>query len=202
LRVRVAWPVPHETLHADQRVQLDNTQSIGHGDSAHLRYSPRKGHSTPPKSSLLTTSRVRVWKPVPQVLEQVLHSPNEVTSQWIGHGPLLHVCDWLRSPQSLPPCSAETVTWRDRVSVPWPQLSEHSLHSLHGVASQSIGHAACLQATVSSRSSHALPPYAASISTLRWRFFWPPPQLTVHAPQEPQVLTTQSVGHAWVLQVR
>ena len=64
---------------------------------------------------------------------------------------------------------------------------------------QSTAHAALLHARVSAECGHATPPDWGS-TVARLRCCEPPPHDTVHVDQALKAGTTQSTGHAWVLQ--
>ena len=66
---------------------------------------------------------------------------------------------------------------------------------------QSVAHAAVLQARVSAECAHATPPKVGSV-VLRLRCCEPVPHDLVHVDQAPKSPTTQSVAHAAVLQLR
>ena len=98
--------------------------------------------------------RERDWEPVPQVRVHSDHSPNSVTSQWMGQGPSEQAWDSLRPGQSTPPCAAETVTVRERVCTPELQVLEHEDHSEKKETLQFTGHSWVLQSRVSAREGH------------------------------------------------
>ena len=139
--------------------------------------------------------------PLPHVREQVDQGPNEDTVQWIGHAPSLHALDSPSAAHITPPCSAATITERERECTPTPHDAEHRLQAFQTLAWQSIGQGCAWHTALSSRVGQILPPYAASRFTLRRRFFTPPPHVLEQASQSPHCDTSQSTGHHFAAQV-
>ena len=80
------------------------------------------------------------------------------------------------------------------------QLAEHADHALHSDTIHGTGHDSVAHCSVSPSAGHATPPKELDRCTVRWRRRVPPPHVAEHAPKLPQADTTQSTGHAWVLQ--
>jgi len=88
---------------------------------------------------------------------------------------------------------------RVEVCVPPPQVFEQVDHSLHE-DTQSHGQACVLQDCERVVAGHSLPPFEAGVVTLQLEVCVPPPQVFEHSDQSLQAETTQSHGHACVLQ--
>ena len=118
----------------------------------HGRLSIRTGHSSPGPTGSTSISLLLVSVPLPHVTEQSLQSPYSVTLQstGIGHyhclkftmrvtspgqGSLEHGSVLFRGRQSFPEGRGDTASL-SQVSVPFPQLTEHSLRRTQSVNSQ------------------------------------------------------------------
>ena len=84
--------------------------------------------------------------------------------------------------------------------MPAAQVFEHADQELHLPTTQSTGQACLLHAREDLRSGHALPPYATFVLMLRALDCVPEPQDLLQLLQALHVLTTQSTGHACLLQ--
>lgn len=106
-------------------------------------------------------------------------------------------------PHSAPPCRAGVSTLLLLPCRPPPHGSLHSSHSLQPLHTQSTGHG-CELHSASSRDSppQASPPHSGSTPTSRVRVLTPPPQLTEHDPNVPQLSHSQWTGQHWPLHVR
>lgn len=62
---------------------------------------------------------------------------NHVDGVRLVHASVLQSCWPVKSPHSVPPFDAGTVTVRERVCVPPPQAAEHVDHAVHSEVSQS-----------------------------------------------------------------
>jgi hypothetical protein len=102
---------------------------------------------------------VRVWVPLPQVLEHSGQALHKETSQWMGQGPREQDCSRLRLVgQALPPLKAACFTLRLLICAPVPQDLEQSFHSLQAFMTQSTGQALVLHFRDSVRAPQATPP--------------------------------------------
>jgi len=89
---------------------------------------------------------------------------------------------------------------RLRDCAPVPHDLVQVVHALKALVAQWIGHGPLPQERVVMLAGHALPPCMGAVR-LRVRCWEPPPQDLVHAVYGPSKFgTTQSTGHAWVLQ--
>ena len=95
------------------------------------------------------------------------------------------------------------VMLRVRVSDPVPHALVQSLHEDHSLTVQFTGHGLSLHASDSLRVvSHAAPPCAACVATVRSRDRSPSPHVRPHAPQLLHAVSVQSTGQAWSLHAR
>ena len=150
--------------------------------------------------------KVREMMPAPHGTLQA-DQADHVPVQSVWHTAVLHACDSVRVGQAAPPLLAGVVTRRDRDCVPPPQVAEHADQSEKAATTQSTeatpaGHACVLHGCVLVRSSHAVPPLAAGVTTVRVSSCVPPPHEAEHADQADQWLSTQSTEHACGLHVR
>ena len=83
--------------------------------------------------------------------------------------------------------------------MPAPHDTEQLSHEPHDVQRPSTGHTSVLQALVSARCGHCLPPAAADTRTERKRFDAPPPHVLEHVVHLRHDETTQSTGQARLL---
>ena len=90
---------------------------------------------------------------------------------------------------------------RVREVAPVLHVTEHSDQAVHGVMTQSTGHACTLHLFVSAEWGQALPPCAGMRATLRVRALLPPPHVVVQPVHVPQSDTLQSTGQALLLHV-
>lgn len=81
LRVRDWYPVPQDLEQAAHLLKAVTTQSTGQLCTLHGCVWVSPGHLWPPKATLVMMERLRLWDPVPQVFEQVLHAENALTLQ-------------------------------------------------------------------------------------------------------------------------
>jgi hypothetical protein len=208
VRVCVWVPPPHIAEQADQSLQALTMQltGVGHAWVLQAWLSLKAGQAVPPPEGWVTTVRVRVWVPPPQVSLQVDQSLQALTAQLTGTTHAWVLQSWLsvRAGQAMPPFDAGVTTVRVRCWVPPPQVFEQTDQSLQALTAQSTGggHAWVLQACMSLRAGQAAPPLAAGVMTTRVRPWVPPPQVFEQTDQSVQGPTTQSTGttHAWVLQ--
>jgi hypothetical protein len=169
-------PVPHDALQADQSSKGVVTQSWAHCCELQPRACVRSGHSSPPCSGLVSTSRARLWRPPPQLFVQPFQRLHGETSQWIGHGPRWQVFDSSRCGHALPPWLSKRVTRRVRCATPSLHVAEHAPHSDHCETAQSTAHGMVLHAWSSASALHDLPPLIGCTVTLRVRVLVPDPQ--------------------------
>jgi hypothetical protein len=162
--------------------------------------SERDGHTLPPWSAFVVMERERLCEPPPQLRVQVDHAEKADVTQWIGHGPSLHACVSESTSQATPPYADAVVVMRPRECVPAPHECEQLPHESHADCTQSMGQTAVLQSCVSDTAGQATPPWAAMTSTARVRSCEPEPHVSEHCCHEPHSPTTQSTGHAVMLQ--
>jgi hypothetical protein len=91
------------------------------------------------------------------------------------------------------------VTVRVRLWLPVPHDLVHAVHAVKAETAQCTAHGPTEQSTISAGSGQTAPPFWGSVSE-RERDRTPPPHDFVHAEYESHVPTTQSTGHANVLQ--
>jgi hypothetical protein len=120
--------------------------------------------------------------------------PKSLTWQSTGHPWVLQGSLSVREGQALPPLLGCTVTVRERVCVPPPQLFEQAPQLPNPLTWQSTAHPWVLQGSLSVRAGQALPPFFGCTVTVRERVCVPPPQLFEQALQLPNPLTWQSTG--------
>ena len=84
IRVRLWKPPPHEFVQVVITPKLLTKQSWGQTCALHGRVSVLCGQATPPCSGWVLT-RVRLWKPPPHDLVQVVQAPKLPTTQLTGH---------------------------------------------------------------------------------------------------------------------
>ena len=71
-RLRVCTPPPQFSEQVPQAVQPETLQSIGQANELQVREVDKEGQAVPPYFEEVTTLRVLVFEPVPQVLVQAL----------------------------------------------------------------------------------------------------------------------------------
>jgi len=154
----------------------------------------------PPCRAPLMRLRERLLLPSPHDLLHVLHAVQSPTRQSTGHVVRKHaiVCDTCA--HAAPPKWASRTMLRVCVCSPSPQLVEHLLQPVKTVISQSIGHAPVPHARVWRSSGQVFPPNAASTLTLRSCCCVPPPHVSEQGVHAPNGVTSQSMGHGWLLQ--
>merc|ERR1719191_2043992 len=111
---------------------------MGHSLSLHSSEASRaSSQALPPCCALTATLRERLRVPFPQVVLQALHALQALSSQWTGHSFSLHPSVASRAPShALPPCCAATVTLRERVFVPSPQVALQAVQLDQALSSQ------------------------------------------------------------------
>mmetsp|Transcript_67493 Transcript_67493/g.158951 ORF Transcript_67493/g.158951 Transcript_67493/m.158951 type:complete len:221 (+) Transcript_67493:1034-1696(+) len=129
------------------------------------------------------------------------HSPN---SQSTGHSTKLQMLSSSASPaQGFPASLPSTCTILVCLEVAWPQLAEHSCHSLQSLHSQSTGQASPgLQGCDSTVAGQFEPPYAGWCFTVRVRWVVPVPHETLQSSQGSQSSIVQSDGQVLAPQSR
>mmetsp|Transcript_3655 Transcript_3655/g.8745 ORF Transcript_3655/g.8745 Transcript_3655/m.8745 type:complete len:261 (-) Transcript_3655:5519-6301(-) len=201
-----------QSPHQDHSLNAQSTVSTSHSyKSSHFFTSSRFPSSGfPHPFGRCRISRLRIWNPVPQVAVQVLHS-----AHW-SHAPSMqcvsHDCRLQGATSSLvcgshnfPPYRGAWTISRSRTFCPPPQEAEQAPYSVHSPQTQSMGstQGSTLQLSTSFRLAlQPSPPPLAEDSTSRVRYFWPPPQVTLHAVQLLQYDSAQScfISHCCVLQ--
>jgi hypothetical protein len=88
----------------------------------------------------VSTSKVRVWTPVPQVLVQVDQAFQEA-AQSTGQGWVLQLLREMREGAEMPPWAAGVVMERVLEWIPPPHFPEQAPRADQLVALQSMGHA-------------------------------------------------------------
>lgn len=202
-RVRFCVPAPHDFEHELHPPQLPTSHGTPHGCSLQPRDSVSSGHTYPPKRSCISTLRVRPDCPLPQLFVHVVQAPHCDTRQCTGQAPGLQWRCSVLGAQAKPPCAAATTTLRVRFCAPdsaGPHVLSHSLQSDQYDIAQFTGQLCELHTLVEVSDGHALPPWSAERSTVRWRIFVPAPHEWEQAPHWPKPLTTQSTGQGVALQ--
>lgn len=148
------------------------------------------GHAIPGSMAGCVTLRARVRRPPPHETEHAVHDDHVESTQSRAHGVMPHGLTSDSGGQSM----ADTVTLRVRVAVPPPHDAEHVVQADHSVTAHA--HAPCEHTRDSVSSSHAAPPLADAVFTMRWRRWSPVPHACEHGLQFDQTLSTQSTAHA------
>jgi len=91
---------------------------------------------------------------------------------------------------------------RERDCEPVPHEAVHVVQALKVLATQSTSQVCMLHERVSSKCGHASPPADTAVTMLRERDCEPVPHEAVHVVQALKPLTSQSSGHASLLQSR
>mmetsp|Transcript_15182 Transcript_15182/g.41955 ORF Transcript_15182/g.41955 Transcript_15182/m.41955 type:complete len:245 (-) Transcript_15182:578-1312(-) len=197
LRFRIRLAPPQVAAQMDQSFQSSHSQSTStHGASpSHGATSDRTSvHDARPPSGRLSTSRLRVRTPVPQVLQHGSHGDQLLTMQLEcpSHGCVLHGSVFIRlSGQLLPPFLGYCLMCLCQRCCPPPQELEQSSKMLQFATKQSTGDLS--QALASLRTAlHSAPPFREGIKIPRVRYCW----LSMHLLQFPQSSSTQSTGSA------
>ena len=115
--------------------------ATGHTSVLHSWVPDSAPHAVPPFAASVVTVRVWIWKPVPQVTEQVSQSLHPEVAQLTvaGHSSVLHSRVPDRAPHAVPPFAAAVVTVRVHDWKPPPQVAEHAFQSLHPETAQLTG---------------------------------------------------------------
>ena len=100
-----------------------------------------------------------------------------------------------RSGHTYPPCVACVTMLRERLCVPKPHDFVQTVHAVKSDTSQCTGHGPSSHASVCVRAPQDLPPYWASVATLRLRLCVPPLHETVQLLHLDHADSTQSTGH-------
>jgi hypothetical protein len=92
-------------VHVDQAAQLLATQSTGHAWALQVNCSTAAPHASPPWLETTRTDRLRVWTPLPHVVEHGVNMPQPDIAQSTGQAWVLHTRSRM-SGHSSPPCMA------------------------------------------------------------------------------------------------
>ena len=130
---------PRERGGRARRLGASQACDQGQGSVLQVCSSVSAGQGWPPLEDGVTTVRMRVRVPPPQLTEQGLHSLHSMTTQSTGQGGVLQDSVSVSAGQELPPLEDGVTTVRMRVRMPSPQLTEQGLHSLHSLTTQSTG---------------------------------------------------------------
>jgi hypothetical protein len=136
-------PVPQLLEQAPYFPQWPTLQSTGQGWVLQVR-SCSVAHSSPPWAAAVSTSKVRVWTPVPQVLVQV-DQEFQLSTQSTGQGWVLQLRWVFKRGQAAPPFAWEVITERFLEVTPPPQSSVQSEAVDQVETLQSTGQAKLLQ---------------------------------------------------------
>ena len=93
VRVRDWKPKPQDRVHWVNSLHSLTSQCTVQGACSQGLCSTNGGHTLPPCAADTTTARLRVLVPEPQVTEQSSQPLNPDTSQFSGHGIVLHAPD-------------------------------------------------------------------------------------------------------------
>ena len=77
-------PVPQERVQGPHLLKKETSQSTGQFSVPHAWVILRARHAKPPKAGLVTTVRVLVWEPVPQLRVHADHSVKAERTQSTG----------------------------------------------------------------------------------------------------------------------
>jgi hypothetical protein len=149
VRVRCWVPPPHVFEQTDQSLQALTAQSTGGGHAwlLHGCISARAGQAAPPLEAGVMTARVRPWVPPPQLFEHIDQSLHGPTTQSTGTTQGWALQDWVsvRAGHDLPAFWAGTVTVREWVCVPPPQVLLHADQGPQSLTWQSMGTGGAMQ---------------------------------------------------------
>jgi len=154
----------------------------------------------PPWPDATMVDRERLWAPMPHDLLQAPQASQPLTSQSIGHAKVLQAREERRLGQTLPPWAEGVVTARVWLWAPEPQVRLQADQADQALTTQSTAQLCSLQLRVTERAGQATPPKAEVVVTSRVWLWDPLPQERLQVDQADQADTTQSMGHAWVLQ--
>ena len=149
----------------------------------------------PPKVASLVCVRALLWVPPPHVAVHKSNALHAVTTQFTGHGSVLHTADWCVSGQECP--GVALMSERVLSCVPPPHVLLQSVNSPHAPYTQLGAAAGGGHSSVSqvwdwlTSVGHAVPPVAAGVTTERDRVCVPPPHVTVQSEKEPQADISQ-----------
>jgi hypothetical protein len=104
VRERDWEPEPQVLEHSVQAVHLETTQSTGQAFLPHSCVWDETPQALPPLAAMRVVVRVRIWVPVPQVLEQVLYLDQAPWTQSTAQAAVLQLRVSARLPQALPWC--------------------------------------------------------------------------------------------------
>lgn len=176
-----------------------SSQCTGHGTSEHATDSVRLGQPAPAPIVSWRTVRVRPIVPVPHEAVHADHSLQADTTQSTAHGWLLQLSASSNGGQAAPPFEAGTSTSRARWWDPPPHAAVQLPHGCHAPTVQSTGQGATLHAADSVSAGQAVPPFDASVTTVRECVIAPPPHVAEQGPNASHWETMHETGHACVL---
>lgn len=127
---------------------------------------------------------------------QADQSPHLVQAQSTGQRGPAHCARPNTTGQRLPPNRAKAVIERDRFLVPVPHETVQVDQTDQAVTTQSIGQESSLQLCFSLRKPQVYPPCCACETTLRLRFWEPPPHDLEHDPHDVKPESWQWIGQA------
>ena len=191
-------PAPHDLVQVDQVSHVPTMQLTGHACTLHARVSAECAQALPPDVGCVC-ARLRDCEPPPHDLVHVDQLPRLSSTQSVAHAWLLHACVSSACGQASPPFWGG-VWVRLRFCEPPPHDLVHADQAAQSLETQLAGQAWLLHVRDSSP-GHAMPPWLWYVSMRADRDWVPPAHDAVHAPQVPH-WWTQSIGHAWLLQVR
>jgi hypothetical protein len=142
--------------------------------------------------------RFRCCVPYPQLFEHVVHAPNTLTTQCVGHAVSSQLIVSEAPPDERPP-HCDALTSRRRVFVPGPHVVSHGPQDDQSPAVPSTGQQNSLHDETSRAWGQILPPASCTV-ILRTRCCCPTPQVSVHDVHAPQSPMAQSDGHGAELQ--
>jgi hypothetical protein len=201
-RLRDCVPPPHVLVQVEYGVNMDTRQWIGHGPRSHSLLALVAAHATPPSAAAVTTLRVRVWVPLPQVSVHAPYVPHGESSQSRGQAMTPHSSTASSEGQPVPALACCVVTERERDLEPTPHVLVHVLHEAQELTSQWTGQPGrSVHARISVSAPAVAPPWRAAESTLRARCCTPVPQVVLHEPHVPHCDATAFTGHSISLQL-
>jgi hypothetical protein len=157
--------------------------------------------ATPSNLGAVTTLLERLWYPVPQVLLQAPKLPKFDRTQLTGQGSELQDPRWESAGHATPWCFVSTSTLLVRRRAPVPHEYEHADQAPQPETWQWMGHSTTLQDWCWIVAGQPTPPRAGAMTMVRWRLWWPVPQVVEQVAQADQADTTQLIGQWLGLQV-
>ena len=171
-RLQVCWPPPQGALQLVLGSQGDRMQSTGQPAVLQALMSTiLSSHARPPLLAGVTTVRIQVCSPPPQVTLHVVTGLQEDRTQSTGQPAVLQLLtSSLLLANARPPLLAGVMTVRVQVCSPPLQVLLQPVLAVQEDRTQSTGQPAVLQLLTSSLLlAHARPPLLAGVTTYRYQ---------------------------------